>query len=286
MIYKLKSVNRKSIGNYIFHLCHTILLAKFNRNKIIIPINNSLSALYPFELILDFRMNKDEEPYIDILDEFNIHPNKIVKDNNTFFDRYSCIKKYLIPNQLNIEFKKTNKDCLVIHCRSGDIFNRNGVNEKYSQPPLSYYIDIIENNKYNEIIILTNNNSNVSKKDNSYNSELLINPIIKPLIELYPYIQLQNNKTVEYDFLTLCNCYNLVLSRGSFSVAASILNNNLINLYIPIFDCKNDDNFGNNIYLDNKKYSFKIHRNSKSIKYGNKMFKWKNTDSQRLLMLN
>ena len=281
MIYKLICRNTPAIGNFVFHLCHAILLAKYNKCKLIIPVNNSLKFLYSNDIVIDFREHTGiDEDKIIILNDYFIHPSPIIYDKYTFYDKYTCINKYFLSNIKVENYKRTDKDTLVIHIRSGDIFKEGGTNTKYAQPPLSYYTNIINTYKYTKIIILTNKASQIQKKF----SKNLLNPVVKPLLEMYSYIELQNKESLEYDFGTLCNCYNLVISRGSFSNIVSILNKNLINLYIPIFNSNPDGNFGNNMYPISNNYNFNIIKDSESINYGNNMYYWKNTEKQRSLM--
>ena len=67
--------------------------------------------------------------------------------------------------------KKLDKNDVVIHIRSGDQFS--GKPTTYIPPPLSYYVNIINNNAFNKLIIV---------------AEDTRNPVINKLLKLYPNI--------------------------------------------------------------------------------------------------
>jgi len=279
MLLKLIPHHTSAIGNYTFHLCYSILLALKNKYKIVIPINKALKFFNTDEIIYDFRKNNCNDNKEIISDKYFIHGTKELRDENSFYKRYQCIRKYINPiiDKDRTNYLKTDKDTLVIHMRSGDIFKPGGVNKKYAQPSLTYYCKIIDDNNYKKIIVMTQDfQGNPKRLD-------LSNPVVKELMKLYPDIKLQKNNPLEYDFYTLLNCKNMVMSRSTFSVILSILNPNLINLYIPIFNTYPDYNFGNNIYAQTDKYTFNIIKHK--IHYEDKMRIWKNTKEQNNLML-
>ena len=72
------------------------------------------------------------------------------------------------------------EDALVIHIRSGDIFNRNiTIHPMYSPPPLAYYQEIIEEHSMQsrEVILVTLNKH--------------MSPLVAALLEIYPHIKIQ-----------------------------------------------------------------------------------------------
>ena len=159
---------------------------------------------------------------------------------------------------------------LYIHIRSGDIFNYNGYkNINYAQPPLCFYISVIDNFEFRKIYIL---------------SQDTLNPVIKRLINHFPKIILANNP-LEIDINILSHAYNLIGSVSSFLTTLLIINDNLINFW-------EYDNYSlsqkyyhlhHDIY--NYPINFTIYRMKPSNVYLNEMFPWKNNKKQILLML-
>jgi hypothetical protein len=146
---------------------------------------------------------------------------------------------------------------LIIHVRSGDI---NSINPHpgFIQPPLDFYIKVIESRKWDKIYI-------ICEDDRS--------PVIPHLLEKYDNIIFEiNNLNQDMDYIL--NSKNLCFGFGSFIPALLIFNTNIKNIYYPEYcwrflleytDC-------NHITYDIPNY----------IKKG----EWKNTPQQREFMVN
>lgn len=165
-------------------------------------------------------------------DEYEKDDNNIISDffNDQFYNMLSndqkedilntYIKPYIdydisdIYDSININF-----DCdLIIHIRSGDIFDKTDDFNKnidsdtfrwFMQPPYSFYENIINENNYKNIFIL-------SETDN--------NPIIQKLMNNYKNIYFNKND-INTDFKILLNCKNLVSSTSDFVLSAVYLSN-------------------------------------------------------------
>ena len=114
-------------------------------------------------------------------------------------------------------FKNINipEDTLVIHIRSGDIFEKTKHFDQV-QNPLNFYLEIIKN--FKDILIIT--------------CEARNNPVIKHLLSLKNHNVKIQSSSVEEDFNVLINATNLCLSGvGTFGIAAALLSPNLKNLY-------------------------------------------------------
>jgi hypothetical protein len=114
-------------------------------------------------------------------------------------------------------FKNINisADTLVIHIRSGDIFEKTKHFDQV-QNPLKFYLEVIKN--FKDILIVT--------------SEARNNPVIKNLLSLDGHNVKIQSSSVEEDFNTLINATNLCLSGvGTFGIAAALLSPNLKNLF-------------------------------------------------------
>jgi hypothetical protein len=92
---------------------------------------------------------------------------------------------------------------LIIHVRSGDIFNIKFPLNNYTQPPYSFYKKIIEENNFENIYILSEN----------YN----INPVIPKLLENYNNIKFLSND-LETDFKIMLNSHYFVNSNSTLSL--------------------------------------------------------------------
>jgi hypothetical protein len=158
---------------------------------------------------------------------------------------------------------------LYIHFRGEDIFINN-FNSYYSQPPLCFYKNIINNFEFKKIYL-------ISKDKN--------NPIVQKLINYYSFLIYSKN-SLKKDISYLINAFNIVGSISSFLTSIIQLNDNLSFLW------------DYNIYKTSEKirhfhydlyklphYNFTIYRMQPSDNYMKIMYFWKNKRKQRKLML-
>jgi len=121
-------------------------------------------------------------------------------------------------------------DALVIHIRSGDIFDRSRPAEhRYSPPPLVYYQKVIDEHQ-----------SRHSRGSNSGSPSIVIvterdhiSPLVQALLKLYPpgTITLQAG-TLEEDMAVVLAARHLVASQGTFAYALALASHNLETLYM------------------------------------------------------
>lgn len=124
-------------------------------------------------------------------------------------------KEYVTPNfKFNVE-QCFDDSTLVIHIRSGDIFQIEfNPPHVYTPNPLQYYLNLIE--KYDKIIVVT--------EPDDYN------PIINELKKIKK-VTIQS-KSVAEDFSTLLRSKNIATSgTGTFAVAAALCSTNIKNFY-------------------------------------------------------
>lgn len=132
-------------------------------------------------------------------------------------DRRNILHQYVYP-YLNINDSPSVKDdTLVIHIRSGDIFNE-WIHQNYVQPPLEYYKKIIDEKQPNDVLI-------VSQKD-------LSNPCIDALISWDSKVRIQTG-SIEEDVSSILKAKSLVIGFGTFGWMLSLLSKNIENLYCP-----------------------------------------------------
>ena len=170
----------------------------------------------------------------------------------------------------NLPKYKANPDDLYINIRSGDVFV-NIIHGSYSQPPLCFYQKIIQENKYQNIYLISNGKEN---------------PLVDILLKLYPNIKYMHGTPIE-DMSVLVNVYNLVLPISSFPYAAIRFNDNLKNLFIYDIMVESEliNWYAEDYYFQNMK--FNIYKMKPSSNYENIMKgKWKKSKIQLDLMIN
>jgi hypothetical protein len=206
-------------GNNIIAICNGIYTARKYKGKL---------TFMPHPIIrqqtFDFSENGDSinELYQENFYEFNEHFKEILPID----ELHKLIHIYLINLIPKMTINLTETD-LVIHIRSGDIFLPQFYDFDYTQPPLTYYTNIIENNKYDNIYLV---------------AEDYRNPVINQLLEKYPNIRAivgnNNNSTVlnfNNDFIRdlniLLNATNLIVGNGSLGFIVALFNTKLHNFY-------------------------------------------------------
>ena len=186
---------------------------------------------------------------------------------------YNNIRKvaleYVRPNLKVPNLPSLDDNTIVIHIRSGDLFetiydesSENVQNVNYITNPLKYYLTLVD--MFDNVIVVT-------EKD-SYN------PIVEKLREIKK-VTIQS-KSLEEDFTTLISAKNLASSGvGTFCVSAALCNSNLTNFYCTNLMLTEHLNY-NMIVGENVKLN--IMELNNYIQIG----EWKNTKKQRNFILN
>jgi hypothetical protein len=246
------------LGNNIIQLKNAIQIALFyNYNNVIVPKHDFLSEtiikLNEKKIINNTENYNDLEPISDVFFSCNhLKIDKILFQQNKEETRNIIKKIFTIKSS----FGNLDSSDLVIHIRSGDIFNDNP-HPGYICPPLSYYINIIKNNNFLNIFLLT---------------EDLKNPTITKLIEFYPNI-IFRQQSLNEDIDIILSCKNIVLSVGSFVPSILFLSDNIKNIFMP--------SGGFLLYSSSDINVVTIDINN----YLSLMTPWKNSIEQRDLML-
>ena len=180
------------------------------------------------------------------------------------------IRLYLIRNEVkkNLPKLEINQNDLVIHIRSGDVFESK-YKGSYSQPPLCFYQKVINKFKFNKIYLIAQNKNN---------------PVINKILEEFPNIIYQE-QNIATDISYLVNAYNLVASVSTFLTTSVILNDNLVKFFeYDIY--RHAEKF---IHLNHEYFyfpmKFTIYKMKPSITYKNEMFELRNEQNQYNLML-
>jgi hypothetical protein len=124
-------------------------------------------------------------------------------------------KEYIAPHLKLPSRKIIPDDTVVIHIRSGDIFDQTHSNgHQYTPNPLDFYNKLLSN--FEKAIVVTEPDKN--------------NPIVE-ILRQNPKVIVQSSSVAE-DFATLMSAKNLANSGvGTFGVAAALCSNSIKNFY-------------------------------------------------------
>jgi len=218
------------LGNNIKQIVNGLhIMTEYNCNFIIVPKHD----MFDFnklpnnmnKLITNIETNTNLFEINEIIEKYN-YIDKSIFDNN----KAEVLE--ILRNLFKIKYKdvrKYNDNDLHIHIRSGDIFI--SPHSWYMQPPLDYYIKIIESRKFDKIYLLAEDN---------------LNPTIDKLLKLYPNI-IWNKNNLEEDIKSIIGCKNVVFGMGYFIPSLLFFNEGLREIFMP---SRHYYNFG---YIDNVK---------------------------------
>ena len=218
---------RGRLGNQLGYIAFAIYIANFLKiNQLIIPKMYIGSQILVNSFTISFNNNSSTEDinFYDYLKNGRIWTYKTYQfyiANIPRTDVKKLFQKYFLPHvKVNLYDKPTIKNCLYIHIRAGDNFNQlnNGL-QGWLQPPLDYYLKIIKNNDYDNVMVV-------------YENEL--NPCVKGLMNA----NLQNitfqSSTLLNDVSMLLSAEHLVVGKGTFCQnAIYYLSKNLKKIYAP-----------------------------------------------------
>ncbi len=279
------------IGNYLFHLCHSILYAQASQATLVIPRPLAYATMNQNAVALDFStlpspaqprppwwdgvtprqrapISYDPER-IEVISGL-LHGNEVTRRLD-FAARYHCMQEYVRSLfAADAPHDALGDQTLVIHVRSGDIFEAEP-NAKYGQPPLSWYQTLIEDSGFREVTIVAQTQISVGAE----------NPVLGEIRKRWPRLRIVS-ETVERDFHTLRHARHLALSVGTFAVAAAMLNTRLETLHVPRYERMRDENFSD-IFPPGTDLGFS--RYDYAIDGYQGMRNWANTRQQIDLML-
>lgn len=243
------------IGNFIIMLSNAIKIALFYNYNVIIPNHSYINTTY-----------------IVINNDINLNNEKIIDPHNFFYTtkvKNIDIKLFKMNIEKTCEILKScftlkneiplDDNDLLIHIRSSDIFSNNP-HPAYLTPPLSYYVNIINKNNFNEIYLI---------------AEDRINPCINRLLQLYPKIKFKI-QSLEEDVKLILGAKNVVMGFGTFIPSLLLVSDNIKELYKP--------SYMNNDETDMLNKMIKVF-NIELSAYKKRMTPWKNTLEQRKFML-
>lgn len=213
------TTNVGRLGNVLYQLYHVIYLA--NKNKCIINIGS-------IKHYLDIIINSDdlEKNYNSQYNNYDKNNLEIIED--TFFylyiencNDYFAVGKYISKFLHPIFDNPYDDNTLVIHIRSGDIFDKMISNDSsimfYYPYPINFYTKIIsENLQYDKIIICS------EKIDCNYVNKLKL---------LNPNIEIKQSDLLT-DISHILNAKNIIASKSSFIISLIYLSKFIKNVYV------------------------------------------------------
>lgn len=201
------------LGNNIIQLKNAIQIAFYYKHKIWFRCSHNFFDVGLIEKY--FSNNVNNQP---ITDEYNFFDRskikhispKVFQHNNK--EAINLLKHAFIIKDKDINI--LNDDDVVIHIRSGDLFSSRP-HPGYVPPPLSYYTNILNNIKYDKIIIVC---------------EDKLNPVVDKLLKLYVHI-IHNVNCLKDDIKIILGAKNIISSVGTFIPSLTMLSSNILKEY-------------------------------------------------------
>jgi hypothetical protein len=255
------------LGNNLTQLCNAIEYARQKKwifvNKGVRfcgenPIRGVHDGLSWYEgehhkkhaMIQDFLVNFSDLSGITLETVDTLVPEKVVRE---FYDerdlvpvsnatRSEILRTWVRPHFLQQSSSEIDDKTLVIHIRSGDIFNP-GAHSFYVQPPFAFYKKVIEDFGFQKLHILTESD--------------MRNPCIHLLQTEYPNVKIQASSLAEDVGVILQAQHFLCNSHGTFGHMLALLSDKLRHLYIPYYCDPYTASFQDNGFLSaNQTHTF------------------------------
>ena len=284
ILSKIFNITKKNIKN----INSLFIKGNYRFGNFFLAINNALifcEILYCKKIIIENNNNIYINKRIFYKQSnFTIEPNQsliymdnysIILDLHYFF--YNIYRPFRNLNRLGIFREQllnnlpkviVNPNDLYIYIRSGDIFVH--AHRAYFQPPLCFYVKILEEFKFNKVYII---------------SEDKLNPVIPNLMSNYSYIKKKRN-SLKLDISYLINAYNMVAARSTFFSVSIKLNNKLKFFWEYDFYSSLSIAFLDFHYSWYKfPVYYTIYKMNSSINYRKIMIPWINSPNQRKFLI-
>jgi len=247
------------LGNNINQVLNALQIALYYNYNVLIPEHKYFNKRY---IVINNKITIDAEKITDDNNFFYI--NKLENIEHCLFRKNLDDTLYILRDLFTIQNSESlHSKSVVIHIKSGDILGSK-THAKYMMPPLSYYTDIINKNKYKRIWLV---------------AEDIKNPCVNKLLQLYPNIIFNKQRLTE-DIELILEAQTIIESFGSFVSSLLLISENIKTIYRPSYHIARVNrvhkarNFTANIVnIDLQKYL--------SI-----LSPWRNTKKQKNLILN
>ena len=259
--YNLHISKFTQLGNSLIQLSNAINVGIHKKSKVIMPKTAVNPEVLDFlSAVPDFDFRTPDACGIDLERKFYF-PNQCFGYDLINKERRRILKDFVFSHLPIVDSEGITEDTLVIHIRSGDIFGE-WTHQNYVQPPLSYYKKIIEETKPSNILIVTQSDRK--------------NPCVDSLLSLYPNIKIQCG-TLQQDVSAILNARKLVIGFGTFGWMLSMISDRIHTLHCPTICTDLLSSFYSLPPFEINRYDFEEY-----IKIGD----WKNSESQREIMIN
>ena len=264
--------NHAGFCNTLVSVINAIGLAKLLSIKKIYVIKTKLTT----ELLLNIcsidRISitlSERPPTGDYISGYFFSHFDFIQTNNLKFKlQRKYFAHYLLRQFINKKISSKNDD-LVIHIRSGDIFDSKLIHSKYGQPPLSFYLLAINHFQPKSITLIFEDFKNP-----------IINLLISHINEINCKLKVQNKSSLKNSVSYLLNAKNVVCGNGTFVPGILLGSKNIKTLYI--FEPPND--FKYRWSLERVKNFFKISDENGFYKKSILSKNWNASNSQLWLM--
>ena len=283
-IYKITKKNINNInsifikgnsrcGNFFIAINNAIIYCEILECKKIIIENNN--KIYINNIILYKKSNFTIEPN----QKFNYSDKYSIILYTYFF--YNGFKMFKNINRLSIFREQLLKNLpkvvvhpndLFIYIRSGDIFvlTNKGSISGYYQPPLCFYVKILDMFKFREVYII---------------SEDKLNSVIPILLDKYAYIKKRKNN-LKLDISYLINSYNIVAAKSTLFSSSIKMNDKLKFLWeYDIYSSLRRTYLDFHYSFYKFPFYYTVYKMNSSIEYKRIMVPWTNSPKQRIMML-
>jgi len=194
---------RGRLSNNILQLSNALYVAIYYNCNIKFPkhpyFNGDSIQVYNPDInkfILSKNINvRDSINGNNFLSRLTFYPSDLYDKNNDIVYKY--LKECFIIKGKTI--RPLGDNDVVIHLRSGDIF-KTEIHQDYYQPPLSFYVNLINEKKFSNIYIISQDNSN---------------PCLNKLLNIFPTI-IYKPDTLYNDIKILLSAKQIISSNGTF----------------------------------------------------------------------
>ena len=207
------------LGNNIIQLVNTIHIAIELGCNILVPEHEFLNTKI---ITINKKSIQNVLEYTNITDKFEFFYRTKINNNyvnpDIFLKNSKKVKK-ILRNIFVIKSEdciKAHQNDLHIHIRGGDNFT-DRPHPVYIQPPLKFYTEIINSQKWSKIYII---------------SEDRKNPCVDKLVEMYPKIQIKSSTLIN-DIKVIIGAFNIVASFGTFISSILRFSNNVKQVFLP-----------------------------------------------------
>ena len=244
------------MGNNVWQVKNALHVAiSYGYNCIIMPEHTMFNTT---KIVMN---NPISDAHLKPIETDFFHTDKILPDlDYTIFDKNKQQVKRHLQQAYTVKADKVfDEDVLVIHIRSGDIFDPSPHSE-YIQPPLVFYRKVIDDGNYRKIILVAEDTKN---------------PCVNKLLELYNGRITYTPSSLTDDVKTILSAKHLVSSYGTFTSALITLSDNIKKVFNPSYNAHN---------IEKNPELYEI-VNIDLEDYKQKLSPWTNSEEQRNIML-